>query len=652
MKITQLLLPILLITLLGTSNINAQTEISIERDQILWSSGHWGPPGINNPAHSLSASWESKFMYDILFDWNSVLDEPLVGFLGKTMEWSADGKNINIVLREEAKWSDGESINSEDVVYSFNEIYAAKNGPLNASFTEKIQSVVTNGDYGVIVTVNEGFEFSKSVFFQFIGRWQIMPSHIWPDVMEYEMYAGNNKYQMTVNWLEPSFPDELKVASGMYFPHSQAVDGSWSLYERNDDWWGFGVLSDKLPDPKYIGMKSYPSNFAQNSEFISGEIDWFGGYIQNIGAEIDRNPYLSTYFGNNDPYFPSLSSIVEVVPNHEIYPLSEHWFREAIAYGLNVYDMIDIGASGYLEPARVARIDDRSSLLADLYDPTIEEQYGFSYDENKANEILNENAIKQDGVWYTKDTPEKFQDDLTDSLPNVDGFNVQIGPYDLKTVIGWSDFELHADTLQKQLAAIDIEINVQNVEYADFVGASNSMNYEILLYGLGPGLMDGALAMFNYFTGPAGRGVNTTGWYNPTYVEYLNQFEVAIQGSDEEKELATKLQEEIARDLPSIPLFANGYWYSFNTQYWDGWPTEATNVMPPLAMWGFGSTGLLQQLLWSLNQNVGQTLPAVTSGTNNSELTETNDGAFSNIFITASVIISTIIIRKRLTYRL
>ncbi len=54
-----------------------------------------------------------------------------------------------------------------------------------------------------------------------------------------------------------------------------------------------------------------------------------------------------------------MSSIVEVVPNHEIYPLSEHWFREAIAYGLNVYDMIDIGASGYLEPARVARIDDQ-----------------------------------------------------------------------------------------------------------------------------------------------------------------------------------------------------------------------------------------------------------------------------------------------------
>ena len=105
-------------------------------------------------------------------------------------------------------------------------------------------------------------------------------------------------------------------------------------------------------------------------------------------------------------------------------------------------------------------------------------------------------------------------------------------------------------------------------------------------------------------------------------------------------------QEEIARDLPSIPLFANGYWYSFNTQYWDGWPTEETNVMPPLAMWAFGSTGLLQQLLWSLNQNVGQTLPAVTSDIN-SEITDTNDGAFSNIFITAVILCQLIIYRKR-----
>ena len=69
--------------------------------------------------------------------------------------------------------------------------------------------------------------------------------------------------------------------------------------------------------------------------------------------------------------------------------------------------------------------------------------------------------------------------------------------------------------------------------------------------------------------------------------------------------------------------------------------------MPPLAMWGFGSTGLLQQLLWSLNQNVGQTLPAVSSGSNNSELTETNNGAFSSIFITALITTTSIIFRKR-----
>ena len=120
-----------------------------------------------------------------------------------------------------------------------------------------------------------------------------------------------------------------------------------------------------------------------------------------------------------------------------------------------------------------------------------------------------------------------------------------------------------------------------------------------------------------------------------------------IDSSDEEKELASKLQEEIARDLPSIPLFANGYWYSFNTQYWNGWPTENNNMMPPLAMWGFGSTGLMQQVLWSLNQNVGQTLPTFTSdGSVSTQISETNDGAFYNIFIVPGVIIFLIKFKK------
>ena len=594
----------------------AQNTTVIQRDKILWASGYWGPPGINNPANTLGASWESKFMYDVLFDWNPVLkDNELVGFLGKTMSWSDTGNLLTITLREEAHWSDGQPITADDVVYTFNEIYGAKNGPLNATITEKIASIVKTGDYEIQITPNPGFEFSKTIFFLFIGRWQILPAHIWPDVIAYEKTYGNNKYQMTVNWLEDSFPDNLKVASGMYFPYSQAVDDSWSLYKRNDDWWGKGILSNTLPAPEYIGMKSYPSNFAQNSEFVSGELDWFGGYIQNIDKEIQDNPYISTFYGHNSPYFASLSSIVEIVPNHSVYPLSETWMREAMAYSLNLQDMIDIGASGYLQQARVGRIDDRSPLQANLYNPAVEQQYGFNFDLTKAESILNDHAIKVDGKWYTKDAPADVVADskYTDALPDQTGFNVLIGDWNIETVIGWSDFELHAQTFKLQMESLNIGINVDKVEYADFVGKSQTMNFDLLLYGLGPGPINSALSNFNYFVGPAGLGVNTTGWHSPKFANLVTQFETAVPGSTNEKDLAYQMQEELGKELPSIPLFGNGYWYSFNTKYWVNWPTQENNFMPGVSMWAFETTGLMQQLVWSLKANDGSYVPTTTT---------------------------------------
>jgi peptide/nickel transport system substrate-binding protein len=286
-----------------------------------------------------------------------------------------------------------------------------------------------------------------------------------------------------------------------------------------------------------------------------------------------------------------------------------------MAYSLNIQDMIDIGVSGYLEQARVGRIDDRSPLLADLYDPSVEETYGFSYDLQKAKDIMNEHAIQVDGVWYTKDTPTEWQDEYDDALPSTTGYNVKIGPYTIETPNGWSDFELHIETFQLQMEDLGIEINLETPEYSEFVGDSQSMNFELMLYGLGPGLLDSALTNFNYFYGPEGRGVNTTGWYNPDYVQLISQFETTVQGSEEEKNIAYQLQEEIAKGLPSIPLFGNGYWYSYNTEYWVGWPTEEANVMPPMAMWAFGTTGLMNQLLWSLEANTGQS-PAQSNDAN------------------------------------
>ncbi|MFX1254715.1 MAG: ABC transporter substrate-binding protein [Promethearchaeota archaeon] len=596
------------------------------RDEILWSSGYWAPPLTNNPTH-WGPSWESKFMYEVLFDWNSLKtgDDRLVGFIGESMTWGDAGKTLTIKLRPEAKWSDGNQIVADDVVYTFWDLYAGEGGPLNSTFTKRLEGIEKVDDTTVKVTLKDAFKYSRSVYFQFVGRWQVLPSHIWPQIAADPDTNEGGLYLMTVNWLDPDFPEEYKVCSGMYIPHSVAVDNSWSLYERRDDWWGVGVLSPTLPVPKYIGMKAFPNNFAQSTEFISDGIDWFGGYVQSIDRVIEDNPSISTYYGQEAPYFASLSGMVEIVPNHLIYPLNQLWLRKAMAYAINRQDMIDIGASGYMEPARVTIMDDRSPVLADYYDESIQDEYAFDYNLTKAEDYMLQGCLDPAthsdpgdsnspavGKWYTKDTPAAQQTGLTDAWPLVPGFNVQVGPYGIESVLGWSDFTLHTTTFSLQMQQLGITINPSYPDYGGFVADSQNMDFDILLYGIGPGLMDRPLTIFNYYTGPAGQGVNTSGWYDPTYVTKVEQFEVAEPGSTQELSLASDLQEELAKNLPSIPLFANGYWYSYNTMYWINWPTEASGVMPPMAMWQFGNAGLMNQLVWSLQKGTGQKPTATT----------------------------------------
>lgn len=89
---------------------------------------------------------------------------------------SADGKIYDINLRSDVKWSDGDALNSDDVVYTFETITDPEVGsPLIAAF----QSVEVDrtGDYSVRFTLKEPFApFLSSLT---VG---ILPQHVWADV--------------------------------------------------------------------------------------------------------------------------------------------------------------------------------------------------------------------------------------------------------------------------------------------------------------------------------------------------------------------------------------------------------------------------------------------------------------------------------------
>ena len=75
-----------------------------------------------------------------------------------------------------------------------------------------------------------------------------------------------------------------------------------------------------------------------------------------------------------------------------------------------------------------------------------------------------------------------------------------------------------------------------------------------------------------------GFGTNTSAWQGTAAAQFavdFHAFETAVPGSATQLALASDMQLQLARDIPSIPFLSTGYWYLFNTKQWVGWATTA-----------------------------------------------------------------------------
>ncbi len=136
-----------------------------------------GQPKYVNPlftsANDVDADLTS-LIYSGLFKYND--KQKLLPDLASDYAVSADSKIYDINLRKDVKWSDGEPLNSDDVMYTFETIADPEAGsPLAATF----QSIMIEqtGDYSVRFTLKEPFApFLSSLT---VG---ILPQHMWANV--------------------------------------------------------------------------------------------------------------------------------------------------------------------------------------------------------------------------------------------------------------------------------------------------------------------------------------------------------------------------------------------------------------------------------------------------------------------------------------
>jgi peptide/nickel transport system substrate-binding protein len=164
------------------------------------------------------ALWDTAWGNNV---WESLLvrnrDEPfsLYGLLAETVETPPDRSWAEFTLREEARFSDGEPVTVEDVIFSA-ELLREKGRPNYRSYYANVERIEKVGERGVRFVFRDGADREQPLL---IGLMPILPSH----AIDPETFDRTS--------LQPF------VGSGPYV--IERVDpGSRIILRKNPDYWG------------------------------------------------------------------------------------------------------------------------------------------------------------------------------------------------------------------------------------------------------------------------------------------------------------------------------------------------------------------------------------------------------------------------------
>ncbi|MDE5076940.1 MAG: ABC transporter substrate-binding protein, partial [Trichodesmium sp. St2_bin6] len=210
------------------------------------------------------------YIYEGLIIENGVTGE-LEPALAESWEVSEDEQTIVITLKKDLKWSDGEPLTVDDVVFSYNKIY------LNDKIPSSVKDILRIGKSGALPTVkkidNLRVEFSTpepfAPFLRYAGGLNILPAHVLKESVSTTNSEGELNY--LTKWGTDTPVTEI-VGNGMYRLKSYAPNQRIIL-EKNPFYWREDDQGNNLPYIENIVWQVIENTDNQLLNFRSGKLD-------------------------------------------------------------------------------------------------------------------------------------------------------------------------------------------------------------------------------------------------------------------------------------------------------------------------------------------------------------------------------------------
>lgn len=530
------------------------------REETLYTTGkQWGPYSQFSPI--VGADWATGIqglVYETLFIFNPWTAE-LEPWLAESGEWVGDDEYV-INLREGITWEDGEAFTAEDVKFTLD--LRERAAVHFSDIDDWVDEVTTDGDLTVRVTFTDP---RKGEWDNLLYSRLIAAQHVWGDIEGDEIVD------------DPGDGDRL-VGTGAYTFHSSDPDVRLVL-ERKDDWWGVDALDIEM-SPRYIvDWNNGSHNDIARQELEAGNIDLSNNFLP---ADTLAHPDIEA-FSDEPPYMVAWNTAV-LVPNNTRPPMDDPEFRRAMAFAIDIQDIVDTAYAGLVEASDPTGLPPTWTDQG-MVDQAVVAEHGFSYDPAEAESILDAAGYTLDGDWRT--TPGGDEIELSVIVPS-----------------GWTDWEIAANIIAESLQAVGLNVEADFPDMDTVFDLRDSGEYDLVVNN-NTEFNNTPWSLWNYYyqqpirdrmtTGNFHRADNAQAWQ---LVNQLGALSVEERAETNFDEVHGQLQEIFLTEMPVIPMWYNGLWAQWNTTHWTNWPKAPDGSLPSTwnNSWHKGAVYMLSEI--------------------------------------------------------